>query len=135
MFLDIPKYSLEKTCARASLLKKRLWDRWFLVNFVKFLRTPFYIEHLWWLLQLFEYTCHIIVDIFAMKKNIHGKLYLLFLVFQKLIRCEMVRQKKKIFVFCHSFSQCFFFSNFINEIYHLLKMYFFSLRFEVFFLR
>ena len=34
----------------AALLKKRLWDRCFPVNFVKFLRTPFYIEHLWWLL-------------------------------------------------------------------------------------
>ena len=31
----------------ATLLKKRLWDRCFPVNFVKFLRTPFYIEHLW----------------------------------------------------------------------------------------
>ena len=30
----------------ATLLKKRLWYRCFLVNFVKFLRTPFYIEHL-----------------------------------------------------------------------------------------
>ena len=29
--------------------KKRLWHRCFLVNFVKFLRTPFYTEHLWWL--------------------------------------------------------------------------------------
>ena len=34
----------------ATLLKKRLWHRRFPVNFVKFLRTPFYIEHLWWLL-------------------------------------------------------------------------------------
>ena len=34
----------------ATLLKKRLWRRCFPVNFVKFLRTPFFIEHLWWLL-------------------------------------------------------------------------------------
>ena len=33
----------------ATLLKKRLWHRHFLVNFAKFLRTPF-IEHFWWLL-------------------------------------------------------------------------------------
>ena len=33
-----------------TLLKKRLWHRCFPVNFVKFLRTPFYIKHLWWLL-------------------------------------------------------------------------------------
>ena len=34
----------------ATLLKKRLWHRCFPVNFVKFLRTPFFTEHLWWLL-------------------------------------------------------------------------------------
>ena len=38
-------------CLRpATLLKKRLWHRCFPMNFVKFLRTPSYIEHLWWLL-------------------------------------------------------------------------------------
>ena len=30
----------------ATLLKKRLWHRCFPVNFAKFLRTPFLIEHL-----------------------------------------------------------------------------------------
>ena len=34
----------------ATLLKKRLWHRCFPVNFAKFLRTTFFIEHLWWLL-------------------------------------------------------------------------------------
>ena len=34
----------------ATLLKKRLWHNCFAVNFVRFLRTPFLIEHLWWLL-------------------------------------------------------------------------------------
>ena len=34
----------------ATLLKKRLWHRHFPVNFVKFLRTPFFTEHLRWLL-------------------------------------------------------------------------------------
>ena len=33
------------------LLKRKLWERCFPVNFVKFLRTPFFIENLWWLLQ------------------------------------------------------------------------------------
>ena len=37
----------------ATLLKKRLWRRRFPVNFVKFLRTPFLTEHLWWLLLNF----------------------------------------------------------------------------------
>ena len=30
----------------ATLLKKRLWHRCFPVNFAKFLRTPFFKEHL-----------------------------------------------------------------------------------------
>ena len=30
----------------ATLLKERLWHRCFPVNFVKFLRTPFFIENL-----------------------------------------------------------------------------------------
>ena len=33
-----------------NLSKKRLWHRCFPVNFVKLLRSPFHIEHLWWLL-------------------------------------------------------------------------------------
>ena len=33
-----------------TLLKKRLWHRSFPVSFPKFLRTPIFIEHLWWLL-------------------------------------------------------------------------------------
>ena len=34
----------------------RLWHRRFPVNFVKFLRTSFFIEHLWWLLLNRETT-------------------------------------------------------------------------------
>ena len=34
----------------ATLLKKRLWHRCFPVNFAKFSRTHFFIEHLRWLL-------------------------------------------------------------------------------------
>ena len=36
----------------ASLLKKRLWHMCFPVNFVKFLRIPFFIEHIQWLLLI-----------------------------------------------------------------------------------
>ena len=43
--------------AIATLLKKRPWRRCFPVNFTKFLRIPFFIEHLWWLLlKLQEYN-------------------------------------------------------------------------------
>ena len=77
MFLEIPQNSPENTCARvsflmklqalacnfikketlarpATLFKKRLWHRCFPVNFVKFLRTSFYLEDLWW--QLLSLT-------------------------------------------------------------------------------
>ena len=36
----------------ATLLKKRLWHKCFPVNFAKFLRTPFLIEHSRWLLLI-----------------------------------------------------------------------------------
>ena len=33
-----------------NFIKKRFQHRYFPVNFAKFLRTPSFIEHLWWLL-------------------------------------------------------------------------------------
>ena len=43
-----------KTPVPESLfLKKRLWHKCFSMNFEKFLRTPFFIEHLRWLLLYF----------------------------------------------------------------------------------
>ena len=61
LFLEISQKSQQNTCARVSffiklqprsvtLLKKRLWHRCFPLYFEKFLRTPFSIEHLCWLL-------------------------------------------------------------------------------------
>ena len=35
-----------------TLLKRSLWHRCFLVNFVKFLKIPFFTEHLRWLLLI-----------------------------------------------------------------------------------
>ena len=53
---NFAKFTLKSNCARvsfliklqvsATLLKNRLWHRCFPVNFVKFLRIPFFIEHL-----------------------------------------------------------------------------------------
>ena len=37
-----------------AALKKRLWHRCFPVNFAKFLRTSFFIEHLHWLLLPYQ---------------------------------------------------------------------------------
>ena len=62
VFLEISQNSQENISARvtffflglspATLLKKRIRHRCFPLNFVKFLRTPFLTEHLWWLLLL-----------------------------------------------------------------------------------
>ena len=55
VFLKISQNSQENTCARISfliklqastLLKKRLWHSCFPVNIAKFLRPPFFTEHL-----------------------------------------------------------------------------------------
>ena len=45
----VPESFFNKVAALrpATLLKRRLWHRYFSVNFPKFLRTPFFTEHLW----------------------------------------------------------------------------------------
>ena len=62
VFLEISQNSQENTCARDSFLiklqalglkpatlLKSFWHKCFPVNFAKFLRTPFFKEHLQWL--------------------------------------------------------------------------------------
>ena len=55
--------NFEKFTGKHLCQKKRLWHRCFLENFAKFLRTPFLIEHFWWLLlnflglQCFQEVC------------------------------------------------------------------------------
>ena len=62
LFLEICQNLQENTCGRVSfsiklqaLLKKRLWRRCFPVNFAKFLRITFLIEHLRWLFLTLEF--------------------------------------------------------------------------------
>ena len=63
VFLKIWQNSQENPCVRVvsqpgTLLEKRLWHRCFPVNFVKILRAPIFVEHLWWmLLKLFFMFC------------------------------------------------------------------------------
>ena len=47
---SVPPLNKVEGIIPATLLKKRLQYRFFPVNFATFLRTAFYIEHLWWLL-------------------------------------------------------------------------------------
>ena len=58
----------------ATLLQMRLWHRCFPVNFVKFLRIPYFTEHLWWLLLTFlkihwKYCCWslFLINVFSCK--------------------------------------------------------------------
>ena len=48
----MPEYVFNKAAGlrSATLIKKGLWQRCFPVNFVKFSRTDFFIEHFRWLL-------------------------------------------------------------------------------------
>ena len=61
-FLEISQNSQENTCAEffffiklqataCKFIKKPTLHRSFLVNFAKFLRTPFFTKHVRWLLQ------------------------------------------------------------------------------------
>ena len=47
---SVKKMFLKIELRPSTVLKKRLWHRCFPMNFAKFLRTPFLIERLWWLL-------------------------------------------------------------------------------------
>ena len=50
-FRNFAKFIGKYLCMRpATLVKKRLWHWRFPLNFAKFLKTPFFIEHIWWLL-------------------------------------------------------------------------------------
>ena len=60
IFRDFAKFTVKYLCQSlffnkvagrpATLLKKRLWHKYFTVNFAKSLKMPFLTEHLWWLL-------------------------------------------------------------------------------------
>ena len=78
LFLKILKNSQETTCFRvsrtATLLKQRLRHQCFFVNFAKFLRKPFFIEHtLRLVLSLFSFSSQ---QIFLFLVFIHFRLYL-----------------------------------------------------------
>ena len=47
---SVEKVLLKISLRPATLLKKKIWRWCFPVSFVKFLRTPFFTEHLRWLL-------------------------------------------------------------------------------------
>ena len=47
-----------------------LWHRCFPVHFVKFLRTPFHTEHLWWLLLILESSRYSFTELYLKLTNI-----------------------------------------------------------------
>ena len=75
---SLVSYMTVRSSRPATLLKKRLWHKCFLVNFTKFLRTPFLTEHLWWL--LLDNTLNIFLKEFSVVKieaAIHLRSFLL----------------------------------------------------------
>ena len=79
----------------ATLLKKRLQHWCFPVNFTKFLRTPFYIEHLWWLLLFDSYFMFIA----------KGKLYFSLIQFLLLLSETRLRPESCLAIF-HARASC-----------------------------
>ena len=78
VLLEISQNSQENSCVwdsfYATLLKKSLWHRCFLVNFEKFLMTPLLTEHLRWLLLIYLPFWYLTLKIFCpsmMIKNIY----------------------------------------------------------------
>ena len=67
-YLLFRRSSLNKN---ATLYKKRPWHMCFPMNFVKFLRAPFFLEHLWWLLLIIG-NCSGIVPSHAMPSKLLG---------------------------------------------------------------
>ena len=61
---DTLKYKWLIYYRSTTSLKKRLRHRCFLVNFAKFLKTPFLIKHFWWLL-LYNYRGWLLGQIFS----------------------------------------------------------------------
>ena len=63
---------------KVFLIKKRVWHRYFPVNFAKFLRKPFPREHLQWLLlKILTIYCNA-TKVIILKQTYHWKLQFLF---------------------------------------------------------
>ena len=78
-----------------NFIKKRLQHRYFLVNIVKFLRTAFLIEQLWWLL-LKVFAQNLIASVWAVTFSTYRSVCLeLFLV----VTSETILEKKQLYRF------------------------------------
>ena len=87
------KHLCNNCTGSVTLLKKGLWHRCFPVNFVKFLRTPFFIEHLWTTASVyFTYPDH---DLFQHRSIIFTRILLIVYSSSYLIIIENVRKVGK----------------------------------------
>ena len=114
LFLEISQNSQEKACARvslliklqgwglrpAALLKKRPWYKCFPVNFSKFLRKSFFIEHLWWL--LLSVTASAILMIIAVHNSEFCFAIFLYFTIQVLYKKLIATVWKLVFTFLQS---------------------------------
>ena len=73
-FTNFPGKHQYQSLRPVTLLKKRLWHRCFLVNFAKFLRTPFFIEPLWLLLLYYYLHIHY-SDYYKIKTQFYSYLH------------------------------------------------------------
>ena len=107
VFLKISQNSQENTCPRvsfllklqappATLLKKRIWSRCFPVNFAKFLRTTFFIEHIWWL--LLKKVCRSTQNMFFTHYNQSNTFCWLTCRKQKLVQSKILQQRLLVLI-------------------------------------
>ena len=79
-----------KFCKTCNFIKKRNWHRCFPVNFAKFLRTPFFTEHLWTTASIIRTVkCEILANKKTSGRTLQIALYLVFL------KCPLNTYKKK----------------------------------------
>ena len=105
----------------ATLLKKRLWHRCFPVSFGRFLRTPFFTEHLQWLhLQMVwgNKIAMLICEVNGPEVNFELNLSKYSKTFRGviLVKADFYNQKKKTKKNCSSREQVF--ANFLSTYFH-----------------
>ena len=103
------KVFFEKGLRSANLLKKRLRHRYFPVDFVKLLRTPFLTEYLWWLLLAIPSSLYWVEDFCYSVKVIYGTEHLFSAILSKLYWVEHFCYSKlviqKMFILSRNFLQ------------------------------
>ena len=92
---NFTKFTGKHLC-QSLFFNKGLWHRYFPENFVKFIRRPFFIEHLWWLHLNFMEVNILVADLREVTKN-----WMVLLVFREGCLCRNCTLYVRIIVTSH----------------------------------